>query len=273
MGNPALWAGSLIASMTTHAFDQDTAVVKAGDNEFHGHLHERWTIAGVPNGGYVMAVMLRAAQEVSHHLDPLTTTAHFLSPTAPGPATVLTEVVKPGRSTTTVVTALSQEGRERIRMLTTLGHLAGRTGPTHSYLVPPAMEPPFIEERSSLMQEFPKNFDFRIPKSVAGGVVGEPTGQPEMGGTIAFSDGRAPDLLCLPVIADGFAPTMFNLGYEAWTPTLELTIHFWNHPAPGPVTVWLHSGVVEQGFHDESADLWDSEGNLVARSRQFALIL
>src|SRR5690606_16568074 len=59
----------------------------------------------------------------------------------------------------------------------------------------------------------------------------------------------------------------------AWTPTIELTIHFWNHPAPGPVTVWFHSAVVEGGYHDESGDIWDSEGRLVARSRQFARIL
>lgn len=259
--------------MAEHRFDVDTSVERTGEGTYRGLLHERWTIAGVPNGGYAMALMLRAARSESDHPDPLTVTAHFLSPTTAGAVTVRTEVVKAGRSMTTVMVALRQGDRERIRMLSTLGDLDSRSGPSHAFLEMPALEPPFARERSSLMQNFPQNFEFRVPISVAGGIVGKPTGQPEIGGTIAFADGRAPDLLSLPVMADGFAPVAFNLGYAAWTPTLELTVHFWNRPAPGPVTVWLHSGVVASGLHDESADLWDSEGTLVARSRQFALIL
>lgn len=124
-----------------------------------------------------------------------------------------------------------------------------------------------------LDQNFPDNFRFEIPQRVAGGAIGQPTGEPEIGGRIAFADGRDPDLLAMPVFADGMPPAAFNLGYAAWTPTIELTVHFWNHPAPGPVTVWFHSAVVEGGYHDESGDIWDSEGRLVARSRQFARIL
>lgn len=259
--------------MPSHSFDIDTEVTRVDDSRFTGHLHQRWNIAGVPNGGYAMALMLRASREVSAHPDPLTVSAHFLSPTVPGPVEVDTEVVKPGRSTTTVMSSLRQEGRERVRVLTTLGVLDDRSGPDHLFLPPPVVEPPFETRRSPLVQEFPENFEFRIPVAVAGGALGRPTGDPEIGGTIAFADGRAPDLLSLPVFADGFAPVAFNLGHTAWTPTLELTVHFWNHPAPGPVTVWLHTDVVVGGYHDESGDLWDSEGKLVARSRQLARIL
>lgn len=258
---------------TEFVFDTDTAVTPDGPHSYRGNLHRRWTIAGVPNGGYAMSVMLQAARHESRHQDPLTATAHFLSPTGAGEVEIRSEVVKSGRSTSTVMLALHQEGRERIRMLTSLGDLSARKGPTHGYLAPPKMEGPFETRRSQLLQEFPHNFEFRIPAAVAGGVLGEPTGHPEIGGTIAFADGRPPDLLCMPVIADGFAPVVFNLGYTNWTPTVELTIHFWREPSPGPLTVWLHSGVIEEGFHDESSDIWDAEGHLVARSRQFAIIL
>lgn len=258
--------------MSDYTFDVDTSVTPLGANRFEGTLHERWNIAGVPNGGYAMALMMKACRAVSDHPDPLTLTAHFLSPTAPGGVEVVTEVVKPGRSTSTAMASLVQDGRERIRMLGTFGHL-DRDGPSHLFLAPVAIGPPFEERRSLLVQRFPENFEFRIPTSVAGGALGNPTGEPEIGGTIAFADGRPPDLLALPVFADGFAPVAFNLGYPSWTPTLELTIHFWNHPAPGPVTVWLHTDVVEGGYHDETGDLWDAEGRLVARSRQLAQIL
>lgn len=259
--------------MADHDFDEDVAVEPRGDGRFDASLHERWTIGPVPNGGYVVGVMLSAVRAVSVHGDPLTTTAHFLSPTTAGPVQVQTEVVKPGRSTTTVMSGLIQEERQRVRMITTLGDLASRSGPSHRFLEPPVLAGPFEERRSTSMQSFPENFDFRIPTTVSGGIVGEPTGEAEIGGTMAFVDGRAPDLLSLPTFADGFPPVAFNLGHMAWTPTIELTVHFWNHPAPGPLTVWLHSGVVEHGYHDESGDLWDSEGTLVARSRQLALIL
>lgn len=259
--------------MGAFQFDLDTAVQPAAPGRFTGELHERWTIMGVPNGGYAMALPLRACQAVSEHPDPVTTTAHFLAPTAPGPADVVTEVVKAGRSTTTVATALVQQGRERIRMLTTLSDLDARSGPTHSFMQPPVLEEPFETERSQLIQQFPSNFDLQIPAKMAGGAFGNPTGNPEMAGRMAFVDGRPPDLISMPVFADGLPPVAFNLGHAAWTPTVELTIHFWRRPAPGPITIWLTTSVVEQGFHDETGDLWDSEGNLVARSRQLALIL
>lgn len=259
--------------MREFTFDTDTAVTPRGEGRFSGELHDRWTIQDVPNGGYVMGLMLRAILEVGGHPDPLTVTAHFLSPTLAGPVEMETEVVKAGRSTSTVMSSLHQDGRERIRMLSTLGHLDSREGPDELFIRPPELEPPFEERRSMLVQKFPGNFHFRMPESVASGAFGDPTGEPEIGGTIAFADGRPPDLLAVPVFADGFPPVAFNLGHAAWTPTLELTIHFWNHPAPGPVTVWLQTDVVVGGYHDESGNLWDAQGRLVARSRQIARIL
>ena len=258
--------------MPTYAFDRDTAVTPLGDGCYGGALGEAWTIGPVPNGGYVMGVMLRATIAESAHPDPFTTTAHFLSPTRAGPVEVRVEVVKPGRSTTTIMTALLQEGRERVRMITTLGDMAARSGPDRRFPPPPSWEGLFEEERSPIPQRFPENFDLRIPRSLAGGVKGEPTGEPTMGGTIAFADGRPPDLLSMPVMADGFPPVAFNLGHVAWTPTVELTVHFWNHPAPGPVTAFIQGAAMVGGFHDESADLWDAGGRLVARSRQLALV-
>lgn len=259
--------------MAGFAFDTDTTVEQTGEGRFEGYLDERWTIGPVPNGGYAMALGINAARSVVGHHDPLTTNAHFLSPASAGTVELSADIVKPGRSTSTVMISLFQSGRERIRMLTTLGDLAAREGPSQTFLRPPDLEGPFEEQRSSFMQRFPENFDFRIPAAVSGGIRGEPTARPEMGGTIAFGDGRPPDLLSLPVMADGFPPVAFNLGHLAWTPTIELTVHFWNHPAPGPVTVWLVTEALEGGYHDESGNLWDSEGTLVARSRQLALIL
>lgn len=259
--------------MPDYVFDADTSVEHRGDGRYAGYLHDRWLIQDVPNGGYSMAVMLRACLEASAHPHPLSVTGHFLSPAGTGEVEIATEMVKPGRTSTTMSAALIQDGRERIRMVATFGDFGDRDGPNHLYLEPPEIRPPFETRRSLLVQSFPDNFNLRIPQSVAGGAMGEPTGGNEIGGTIEFVDGRPPDLLSLPVFADGFPPAAFNLGHPKWTPTLELTIHFWNHPVPGPVTAWFTADVVVGGYHDESGELWDSAGNLVARSRQLARIL
>ncbi|MFP3914702.1 MAG: thioesterase family protein, partial [Actinomycetota bacterium] len=187
--------------MSRFDFDTDTEVHALGGGRYRGQLHSRWTIEDVLNGGYVMGLMLRATARESSQPDPLTTTAHFLSPTRPGPVEITVEILKAGRSTSTLMTSLLQEGRERIRALTTAGSLDERVGPDHMFLRPPAIDPPFEERRSLLVQKFPENFRFQVPVSVAGGALGRPSGKPEMGGTIAFADDRPPDLLSLPVFA------------------------------------------------------------------------
>src|SRR5690606_39451434 len=66
---------SLLRLMSDYVFDADTAVTSGDDGVFSATLHDRWTIEKVPNGGYTMAVMLRACQQMSRHPDPLTATA------------------------------------------------------------------------------------------------------------------------------------------------------------------------------------------------------
>src|SRR5690606_40518159 len=132
-------------------------------------------------------------------------------PTKAGPVEMRVEEVKAGRSTSTFMAALRQAGRERVRMLTTLGHLDSRDGPTHRYLSPPTLEPPFVEQRSMLDQNFPDNFRFEIPQRVAGGAIGQPTGRPEIGGQIASPAPRDPGLPATPRFSAAVAPSPLNL--------------------------------------------------------------
>lgn len=259
--------------MSSVLFARSTSVTPLEPGSFAANLGQEWTIGPVPNGGYVMSTMLRAVAELTDHADPLTATAHFLSPTAIGEVVIATETIKAGRSVSTFEASLTQGGRERVRMLATFGSLAGREGPDGRFLEPPELSGPLVSDRSSLMGSFPTNFNFAIPEHMAGGLTGNPSGTMEMAGTIAFVDGGDFDLISLATVADGFPPTAFNLGHVAWTPTLELTVHFWNHPASGPLTASLSAGALVGGFHDESGDIWDSTGTLVARSRQLALVL
>lgn len=259
--------------MAGHPFDLDTAVSPLGAGRYRAELHERWSIEGVPNGGYMMAVMLAAARQGLAHPDPLSSTAHFLGRASAGPAEIEVDVVKAGRSLSTVEVRLHQDGRERIRLLTTLGNLGSFSGIDHASGEPPDLVGPFVRGWTSPSGRLPGNFRYEIPASMAGGLQGKPSGRPEMAGRIAFVPERPPDLAALILMVDSFPPGVYNLGHRGWTPTLELTVHCRAHPAPGPVTARFHTRAVIDGLLDEEGELWDSAGRLVALSRQLARML
>jgi hypothetical protein len=58
----------------------------------------------------------------------------------------------------------------------------------------------------------------------------------------------------------------------AWAPTLELTVHVRGVPAPGPLRCRFRNSFMQNGLFEEDGELWDSQGTLVAQSRQLALI-
>jgi len=91
----------------TFAFDRETAVESQGEGMWDANIAPHWNIGDKPNGGYLMAVLLRAlgaelglgVGEEAKQPDPLTLTAHFLRPGVPdAPATISAEVLKRGPS-------------------------------------------------------------------------------------------------------------------------------------------------------------------------------
>lgn len=86
-------------------------------------LDPGWTVGGRPNGGYLLAILGRAAGEVSAHPDVLAVSAHFLRPPAVGAAEAELEVLHEGRSVSTHRATLRQDGRTCAEALVTTGHL------------------------------------------------------------------------------------------------------------------------------------------------------
>jgi acyl-CoA thioesterase len=95
----------------------------------------------------------------------------------------------------------------------------------------------------------------------------------EVAGWIRFADGTEPSVLGLLAMADAFPPTM--LGYQdvRWIPTIEFTVHVRGRPAPGWIAGTIRTRFLVDGLLEEDGELWDSEGRLVALSRQMALVL
>ena len=64
----------------TGPFAAATAVQPAAPGEWAGSIAPGWEIAGNANGGYLLAMAARALAGAAGHPDPVTVTAHYLSP-------------------------------------------------------------------------------------------------------------------------------------------------------------------------------------------------
>ncbi len=69
------WAGRDHNSAVSD-FERDTAVRRDGD-AWTADLQPRWNVGNNPNGGYLLAIAVRAMQEEAGRPDPVTVTAHY----------------------------------------------------------------------------------------------------------------------------------------------------------------------------------------------------
>lgn len=256
-------------------FARVSAVRKTADGRYEGVIEDGWDIGGVPNGGYVLAIAGRAMAE-SVGRPPLSVTAHYLVPTHAGPCSVAVQPVRVGRRMATLTATFAQDGGESFRVLGTFGEPSA----AHPVLVdggPPDL-PPYADcvAVPSFSPPWPALYDrlaARWRPGDEGFIRGEPTGRAEVAGWFAFSDGAPVDPIGLLLVADAFAPPVFNIGVgPGWVPTLELTVHVRAIPAPGPLRCVFRTHFVQGGLLSEDGEIWDEAGVLVAQSRQLALI-
>ncbi|GGT02139.1 thioesterase family protein [Streptomyces griseoviridis] len=272
------------ATVGAGEFDRDTALTRREPGVYAIDLSADWTIFGVVNGGFLLAVLGRALADALPHPDPFTLSAHYLTASRPGPALVRTETVRTGRTLSTGQASLFQyddEGNEveRIRVLASYGDLDTLPDDVHTSAEPPAMPP--IEECFGPEDgpapvaggsAFADRLLLKLDPATLGWALGKPSGKGEMRAWFGLADGRDTDPLALLLAVDALPPTAFELGLAGWVPTVELTAHVRCRPAPGPVRVSVTTRNLAGGFLEEDAEVWDSAGRLVAQSRQLARV-
>ena len=262
-----------------HEFDMQIQVTPVGESSYEADLSDGWVVGGGVNGGYLLAVIGNAiGTALPAKPDPITMSAYFLSPGAPGPATVDVDERREGGRVATVAADLRQGDDVRITTLATYGVLADsgevRTTATEIDL-PPREEcvsnefaPAEVRKIAPLMDRFEMLFH---PDHV-GWAVGAPSGRGELSAWFRLNDGRDPDPIELLMVVDALPPVTFDLGRMGWAPTLELTVHVRARPAPGWLKVRHATRNVAGGMFEEDCEVWDSAGRLVAQSRQLALL-
>ncbi|WP_166133377.1 thioesterase family protein [Nocardioides ochotonae] len=265
--------------MTTTApseFDLDTAVRPAGPGVWAADLAAGWQVGGGLNGGYLLATVGTALREaMPGKPDPLAVSAHYLSASVPGPATVEVDVRRDGGSLATAAARLVQDRTTRIEVLATYGALPGGGEvwttavepelPPRDRCVSGAVAPADLRRVAPLMDRFEMLFH---PDQV-GWAVGAPSGDGVISAWFRLP-GREPDPLALLLAVDALPPVTFDLGRPGWAPTIELTAHLRAAPAPGWLKVRHATRTLVGGMFEEDCEVWDSAGRLVAQSRQLA---
>ncbi|MDZ7684733.1 MAG: thioesterase family protein [Gammaproteobacteria bacterium] len=221
-------------------FEEDTRVEQTGDGRYSGTVDAAWNIGENPNGGYLVSIALAALADVAGdvHPDPVSVTTHFLRPGSPGViCDIAVQVVRQGRSLSTLRATLSQEGKSRIEVIAAFADLGTSAGVSSDITIaPPELpQPDDCPKRDGKLQgvDLPllSRLDIRLHPDLA--EPGRAT-SPEVSGWIRFADGRPSDSRSLVLFADTFPPSPFGvLGVVGWVPTLELTVHVRRRPADG----------------------------------------
>jgi hypothetical protein len=262
---------------TARRFSDVSALTAPTLERFEGELDPQWTIGGKPNGGYLLAMLGRAATALSDHPHVIAASAHYLSPPQPGPVVIEAQLLRGGRSASQVEARMSQDGRRCVQALVTISELEPSVTPFWNHGAPeigriayedcPRLIPRLPDGNTVAIME---QIEVRLEPESSGFTTGRPSGRGELRGWLALPESEALDPASLLFAVDAFPPATFDIEFSGWVPTLELTVYVRALPAPGPVNLLQRAHLIDAQRVDESCYIWDRDGRLVAQSAQLA---
>jgi acyl-coenzyme A thioesterase PaaI-like protein len=267
------------SSVSQFPFAQVSAVSDRGTGTFDAVVNPEWTIAGKPNGGYLLAMLGRAAASVSAHDHVIAASAHYLYAPTPGPVVIETEPLRDGCSASQIRARLSQNGQACVEALLTTSELTTDTAPYWDRGLPQVSQIPY-EDCDPLIARLPDGsrvamldqIEVRLEPDGRGFTTGAPSGRGELRGWLTLPEDEAFDPTSLLFAVDAFPPATFDIEFSGWVPTLELTAYVRALPAPGPVRILQRAQLIDAGRVDEACYVWDRAGRLVAHGSQLAAI-
>lgn len=265
--------------MTEPSWREASAVISIGEGVWSGAFAPGWDILGNTNGGYTLAIASRAASQSVEGWTPVSVTGHFLRRAKAGPIEIHTETLRSGRRFSVVRADIHQNGAI---ILATIGLYAAESPTTETLLTdatPVQLPPP---QECEVIVPSPDNpfpppsvgrFEMRAGPSLSHMFHDGPTGEARVEGWIRLFNNEPFDAHALIMATDAFPPTAFNAGLPiGWTPTLELTTHLRASGATGWLKCEYSTRFVSGGYLEVDGLIWDENNNLVAQSRQLALV-
>ncbi|MFD1826468.1 MULTISPECIES: thioesterase family protein [Mumia] len=259
-----------------HPF-HDVSAVRATTDGFEAEVDPEWCVGEKPNGGYLLAMLARAATLSAGHAHVVTASAHYLHSPDPGPVEIETTVLRKGRSADHVRATMRQDGRPCVEAVLMIGQLDVATTPYWDRGAPP--RPTADREHgvrvpgtspTGVRIRVMDQVDLRLDPATLGFGAGRPSGSGELRGWLAFLDDAAFEPVSLLYAVDSFPPATFEIAPTDWVPTLEMTAYVRALPVPGPLTILHRAQLVEAQRVDESTFVWDRAGRLVAQATQLA---
>jgi hypothetical protein len=259
------------------AFAAATEIRSDGAGGYTADLDQNWSAVGNINGGYLQAVMARAAAAESVHPHVVAATTHFLRSPDAGAARLVVEPLRTGRSASQVRVRLLQNDEAKAEAVFMLGDLTDVSrqptfvaddfpSPGLGFADVVRFKPP----RDAFPVEMLHQVELYLEPASLGFTQGNPRGLGELRGWLDLPGQDRFDSISLLQAADTFPPATFDINPGGWVPTFEMTTYVRALPAPGPVQVFFKANLVQGDRVDETCTIWDSEGLVVAQSHQLA---
>jgi len=260
-----------------HPLDAALDLLERAPGRFAGRTTpEYWNMAG-PFGGVTAGLMLKAIlAHPEQRGRPVALTVNFCGAVAEGPFEITVDLVRDGKSTQHWSAIMSQEGRGIATSATAVTGVERETWGHHPARRPeiPAAEalPAFVPEgRNSWLHRYEMRYATPEPRPREPGEL--------RGGLSQFwvrdLPARPLDYPALAAISDSFVIRILQVrGDIPPVATSTLTTYFLADPAAlerqGDKLILgvADTRAFRHGFHDQSAELWGDDGELLAVSHQ-----
>eukprot|EP00941_MAST-03F_sp_MAST-3F-sp1_P004915 g4915.t1 len=283
---------------------KDVEVVEISKNVFRTvlPLSSRYSINGHPNGGLLMGMAAGAIRETVKPIeDQIAMSGMYIAPLLEDVhVEFCVNVKKKGRNFAVASVSASQDGKERVHFSATFGKLSDAK--TNRHLRKEGMQhrispnkhivnlPPISSCSLDLVKQFrefgfgtlSETIDFYAPDNCpyVNLATGKTGGDPKIKGYLGFRKGMDggnnridPSLDSLCLFNDCLPPpVLIYSGLSSWVPTLELTVYFFQKPAPGLLQVQYESSIISNELVLTETKIFDSESELVSTSSQMCLV-
>lgn len=253
-----------------------TTPVATSDGSFTLDVPDGWQQGRGAYGGYVIASMIRAAQQgIGDGRALRSLTAQLCGPVVVGPATLKVELLREGSSVSTVSVRLLQEAALQAHAVCIFGKPRATDLDRKPLRPPPPLDvttTPLVQVRAPQGPAFTQHFEFRTHGPLAWSSANEAKASGFIRPKDAGDDlGPAYVAACI----DAWWPTLFPV-VSAPRPmaTIDFTLQLVSLPASNePLRYEGKCLSVEGGYLIEHRELWTQRGELVALNQQtFAVI-
>jgi acyl-CoA thioesterase len=261
-----------------HPFDTACALTRAGDGRFCGNAPlAYWNMAG-PFGGTTAAVLLRAALfDQPDGVEPVALTVNYCAALSKGAFTIEAGIARSGKSVRHVSVQM-QQGDAIVATASVVLALRRDTW-SHQVASMPEVPPPDAVAPMPTDGRLPwlQRYEFRF---VSGEWRPQATSYATLHSAhstlwVADSPPRALDYLSLTALCDVFFVRAFHVrGTLVPAGTVTMTVHFHASAAEiavqgrAPVLGTVDAHTFTRNFGDQIAQIWSSQGRLLATTTQ-----